>query len=168
MITDGTGSPYREVAAAVVLAPLGMDSSSFPPAWPGDDPYAVAGYRLTADGTFARARREVSTMPAAAGLWSTAADLVRFATGWPLSLPDQPAREALTPQAPDSTAQWAQTGLGWMLDPDVGIAGEDGVGRGTAASVVMDVDSGRACVVLTNRLVPIQSLPVRALAALED
>jgi CubicO group peptidase (beta-lactamase class C family) len=166
LIADVTGSSYGEASVGLVLEPLGMTASSFPLAWP-DDLGALTGYRLTADGIFLPARRQVCTMPATAGLWATAADLVRFATGWSTLLPDSLVREALTPYA-DRVPGGGQVGLGWILNQDKGIAGHPGIGPGFAASMFMHVDSGLACVALTNRQVPIEPLNARLMSALTD
>jgi CubicO group peptidase (beta-lactamase class C family) len=168
LIADVTEMPYDEVVAGLVLEPLGMTDSSFPSTWPDQDPHAVTGYLLAADGIFVPARRQVCTMPAAAGLWATAADLVRFATGWSALLPDSLVREALTAHAPAAGTQWAHTGLGWLLDPDTDTAGHPGAGPGTAASVTSRLASGQTCVALTNRQVPIQPVTDRAIHALSN
>ena len=52
---------------------LGMSGSSFPERWPAADERAVGGYRLDTDGAFVSAPAEVGTVPAALGLWATAA-----------------------------------------------------------------------------------------------
>jgi hypothetical protein len=41
-----------------------MSASSFPSAWPDNDPRAVTGYRLLPDGIFAAARRQALTAQA--------------------------------------------------------------------------------------------------------
>jgi hypothetical protein len=64
-----------------------MTGSTFPPSWPHDDPDAVTGYELEPDGTFLPDLDDVAAIPAAAGLWTTAADLVKFGTGWSSLLP---------------------------------------------------------------------------------
>jgi hypothetical protein len=79
LISDITQRQYPEAAAGLVLQPLGMTSSSFPERWPDHD--AVTGYQLADDGTFGPAGAQVCVIPAAGGLWSTAADLVRFGAG---------------------------------------------------------------------------------------
>jgi CubicO group peptidase (beta-lactamase class C family) len=167
LIADVTGSAYAEAVAGLVLEPLAMTAASFPTAWPTDDPNAVTGYRLLADGIFATARRQVCTMPAAAGLWATAADLIRFATGWSSLLPDSLAREALTPHA-DLTAQAGQMGLGWMLDQEENRARHSGNGPWGSASLTIQVSTGQATVALTNRQVPIEPVNARVIRALTE
>lgn len=167
LIADITGSPYGEAATGLVLEPLGMSASSFPAVWPDNGAGALTGYRLLGDGMFAAARRQVATMPATAGLWATAADLLRFATGWSSLLPDSLAREALTPQA-DPAAGGGRMGFGWMLHPDKGRAGHSGIGPGFAASLLIHLSSEVACVALTNRQVPIEPLNARMIQALTD
>jgi CubicO group peptidase (beta-lactamase class C family) len=165
LIADVTGSSYAEAAAALVLGPLAMTASSFPTTWPHDDSAAVTGYVLTQGGVFSPVRRQVATMPATAGLWATAADLVRFATEWSSLLPDSLAREALTPQA-DRSPGVGQVGLGWMLNRDKGVAGHPGISPGVSVSMIIHVDSGQACVALTNRHVPIEPVNARVIRAL--
>jgi CubicO group peptidase (beta-lactamase class C family) len=166
LIADVTGSSYEEAAAALVLEPLGMSASSFPWSWADADPGALTGYRLLPDGIFAAARRQVCTMPATAGLWATAADLIRFATRWSSLLPDSLAREALTPQA---DALRGQVGLGWMLEQDKGQASNPGgIGPGFGASLIVRISGGQACVALTNRQVPIDPVNARVIRALSE
>jgi CubicO group peptidase (beta-lactamase class C family) len=167
LIADETGLPYAEAVTGMILEPLGMSASSFPSAWPAGDPAAVTGYRLLPDGIFAAARRQVCTMPGAGGLWTTAADLVRFATAWSSLLPDSLAREALTAQA-DRAPGTGQIGLGWMLNRDKDVAGHPGTGPGCSVSLIIRLASGQACVALTNRQVPIEPVNSRIIRALAD
>jgi len=120
LIADVTGSDYAEAVARLVLGPLGMTSSTFPASWPHEDPDAVTGYELEPDGTFLPDLDDVAVIPAAAGLWTTAADLVKFGTGWSSLLPDDLAGEALRPQAAEADGP-GQAGLGWRLQ--TGLAG---------------------------------------------
>ena len=87
-----------------------MTSSTFPASWPHDDPDAVTGYELEPGGTFLPDLDEVAVRPAAAGLWTTAADLVTFGTGWSSLLPGDLAADALRPQAAEATGS-GQVGL---------------------------------------------------------
>jgi CubicO group peptidase (beta-lactamase class C family) len=68
LITDVTGRPFAEVAQDLVLGPLGMTSSTFAQPLPAD-------LRRKA----ARPDWHVYPESAAAGLWTTAEDLARFA-----------------------------------------------------------------------------------------
>lgn len=114
LIADVTGVPYAEAATGLVLAPLGLASSSFP-ARPADlGPDAVTGYNANPDGTFARVREVICTIPAIGGLWATAADTVRLGTGWATLLPAPLAREAVTPHTAPTSSGW-RMGLGWLV-----------------------------------------------------
>ncbi len=93
LIADVTGGTYPEAATHMVLGPLGMSGSWFPASWPATG--AVTGYHLAGDGSFETAPARICTVPAAGGLWTTAADLVRFGScpgrhccrpGWPARL----------------------------------------------------------------------------------
>jgi hypothetical protein len=70
-----------------------MTGSTFPASWPHEDPDAVTGYVPGPGGTFVPDLDEVAALPAAAGLWTTAADLIAFGTGWSCLLPGDLAAE---------------------------------------------------------------------------
>ena len=72
--------------------------------------------------------------PPPCGLWTTAADLVRFGTGWASLLPASLAREAFRPQARMAPGEGSM-GLGWFIDRDRAGAGRGGAGPGTTASL---------------------------------
>ena len=87
---------------------------------------------------------EVAALPAAAGLWTTAADLVAFGTGWSSLLPGDLVADALRPQA-------GRPGLGWRVATSAGFAYEQGSGPGASASLIVSLSDGHANVMLTNR-----------------
>ena len=151
LIADVTGSDYATAVARLVLGPLGMTGSSFPAGWPHEDPDAVTGYELESDGTFVPDLNDVTAILLAAGLWTTAADLVRFGTGWSSLLPAGLASEALRPQA-------GHIGLGWRLNLADGIAWEADEGPGGSASLIVGLSDNHAYVALTNRKVPMLGL----------
>jgi CubicO group peptidase (beta-lactamase class C family) len=138
-----------------------MTGSTFPPSWPHDDPDAVTGYELEPDGTFLPDLDDVAAIPAAAGLWTTAADLVSFGTGWSSLLPDDLAAEALRPQPTAATAGPGLVGLGWRLQTARGYAFESGNGPGGSASLIVGLGGKHAYVALTNRKILVAPLNVR-------
>ena len=78
LLIDVSGTPFPRFMRQVVLEPIGMSSSSF------EQPQAPARAALTASGYYAdrspvRGRWHVYPEMAAAGLWTTATDLARFA-----------------------------------------------------------------------------------------
>ena len=152
LIADVTGSDYAAAVTRLVLGPLGMTGSSFPAGWPHEDPAAVTGYELAPDGTFGPDLDDITAILLAAGLWTTATDLVRFGTGWSSLLPAGLASEALRPQDP------GHIGLGWRLNLADGIAWEAGDGPGGSASLIVGLSDNHAYVALTNRKVPILGL----------
>jgi CubicO group peptidase (beta-lactamase class C family) len=154
MIADVTGQAYADAARRLVLDPLGMTGSWFPDRWPGRDRNAVTGYRL-ADGAFAPAPERIAAIQAAAGLWASATDLVRFALGWSSLLPGELAAEALRPQAARLPAP-GHSGFGWLINSDRGVAGMAGLGPGAGASLVVGLDRGDVNVALTNRRLTIE------------
>jgi CubicO group peptidase (beta-lactamase class C family) len=158
LISDITERQYPEAAAALVLRPLGMTSSSFPESWPDHD--AITGYTLAGDGSFQPVEPQVCVIPAAGGLWSTAADLVRFGQGWASLLPGELAREALRPHV-DRDPDGAQMGLGWLLHRPKDLCGHAGGGPGAASSLLSRLSDGQTTVALASRLVPIEPVNVR-------
>jgi CubicO group peptidase (beta-lactamase class C family) len=158
LIADVTGSPYEDAATGMVLEPLGMSSSWYPRSAPATG--VVTGHRLTDEGVFERVPTQVSVLPGAAGLWTTAADLVRFGLGWSSLLPDALAREALRPQA-EGEGVGAETGLGWGLVQPKDIAGHPGAGSGCSASLIIRPGGGQPLVVFTNRQVLVEAINER-------
>ena len=152
LIADVTGSDYATAVTRLVLGPLGMTGSSFPAGWPHEDPDAVTGYELEPDGTFVPDLDDLTAILVAAGLWTTATDLVRFGTGWSSLLPADLASEALRPHIP------GHIGLGWRLKLADGIAWEAGNGPGGSASLIVGLSDNHACAALTNRKVSILGL----------
>jgi len=97
------------------------------------------------------------------GLWTSAADLVRFGLAWSSLLPAPLASEALAPQAeyPGGAA-----GLGWMLVLPKDVAGQPGIGPGSSASLIIrpglvGAGGGQAWVVVTNRKVVVEPVNER-------
>jgi CubicO group peptidase (beta-lactamase class C family) len=81
MVMDVTGKPFAQFMNETVLKPLGMSSSTFSQPLPDDMvPKAAKGYGPFF-GTAVKGGWRVQPELAAAGLWTTAADLARFAIG---------------------------------------------------------------------------------------
>jgi CubicO group peptidase (beta-lactamase class C family) len=157
IVAGRTGLGYAESAARLVLRPLGMDGSWFPSAWPGEPAGgvpAVTGYEIAADDTFRPAPGAVCVFPAAAGLWATADDLVRFGLGWASLLPRSLAEQAVRPHTTQPNG--VHLGLGWIVNESAGLVGHTGDGPGGAASLLVSGGGEHACVALANRQVPVE------------
>jgi CubicO group peptidase (beta-lactamase class C family) len=162
LIADVTGSRYADAVTRLVLEPLGMSHSSFPARAADIGPDAITGYSVTSAGVFVPAAAAVCVMPAAGGLWATAADLVRLGTGWSSLLPAILAREALTPQtSPERGA--ASAGLGWIIRPRGDTAFVAGASFDGIASLSVRIRDHLAHLVMTNRAIPIDSIDDRML-----
>jgi CubicO group peptidase (beta-lactamase class C family) len=164
LIADVTASRYEQAATRMVLEPLGMSSSWFPHRPPATT--VTTGHRLTDEGMFEREPALVTTMPATGGLWTTAADLVRFGLAWSSLLPDALAREALAPQAERNDGPGGQVGLGWMLVLPKDVAGHPGAGSGCSTSLIIrpslaSPGSGQTWVIHTNRQVLVEAINER-------
>jgi hypothetical protein len=96
----------------------------------------------------------------AAGLWTTAADLVRLGTGWPSLASAGLVSEALRPHAA-LAAGTGHIGLGWRLNTARGFAFEAGDGPGGCASLIVRLSDNHAYVALTSRKVPVMPLTAR-------
>jgi CubicO group peptidase (beta-lactamase class C family) len=167
IVAEVTRLPYAEAARRLVLEPLGMRSSSFPRTPSergGGDGSAVTSYGVTDDGSLRPEPPVVCTLPAAGGLWTTAADLVRFGRGWSSLLPAALAREALSPQA-SRESLGGHAGLGWLLTADGAVAGCAGGSPGAAASLLVRLGDQAVQVTLANRWMPVESVSAAALSA---
>ena len=160
LIADVTGLPYAEAAARLVLGPLGLRDSSFPASRTDVGPGAVTSYHLTREGRFEPTPAMIPTIPAAGGLWSTGADLVRLGLGWSSLLPGSLAHEALTPQAepPPGPGQRPAGGLGWLISPRGDMAAHAGGGLDGTAILAIRIRDNRTHLVLTSRLIPVNSI----------
>jgi CubicO group peptidase (beta-lactamase class C family) len=164
LVADVTGLSYADAAARLVLAPLELRDSYFP-ALPADIPTrAATGYNLTLDGTFQPIPARIPALQAAAGLWSTGADLVRLGLGWSSLLPGALAHEALRPQA-DPGQGGVRVGLGWIITPRGDLATHAGANLDATAAVTVRLRDQRTHVILTSRLIPINSIEARLLRA---
>jgi CubicO group peptidase (beta-lactamase class C family) len=160
LVADVTGWPYADAATRLVLQPLGMSRSSFPARAADIGPDAVTGYSVTAAGTFEPAPAGVCVMPAAGGLWATAADLVRLGTRWSSLLPAALAREALAPQAPGGRGD-GRAGLGWIIRPRGETAFLAGASFDSAASLSVRIRGTLSQLIVTNRAVPVDAIERR-------
>jgi CubicO group peptidase (beta-lactamase class C family) len=167
LIADVTGSPFADAAARLVLDPLGMNASSFPARPAHIGPHAVTGYNVTPTGTFVPVAARVCTMPAAGGLWASAADLVRLGTGWSSLLPATLTREALTPRA-EAEPGAARAGLGWLISQGGDTALHGGASPGFTASLSISLRDNQVRVTLANRNVPIGDINPQAPAGAVD
>jgi CubicO group peptidase (beta-lactamase class C family) len=168
LVADVTGLPYARAAARLVLDPLKLTDSSFPARVPDISPAfgpgAVTGYHLTIEGRFEPVPARIPTLQAVAGLWSTGADLVRLGLGWSALLPEAQAHEALTPQAGLGPGG-ARTGLGWIIAPRGDVAMHAGGNLDATAAITTRIRDQRTHVVLTSRLIPVNSIETRLLQA---
>jgi CubicO group peptidase (beta-lactamase class C family) len=124
LLEETTGRPFAELARELVLEPLGLSDSTFDP-HPAD---GASGHRAS---TSVEGGRHVYPEAAAAGLWTTASDLVRLtlaiaaaSAGRPSPLPTETAELLLTPhvELPDSDE--------WSFMRDVGIETPTHMGLG--------------------------------------
>lgn len=168
LIEDTAESPFAELAAERIFAPLGMESATFelpisPDLEPRVAPAHSAGRRI--EGGW-----HVYPELAAAGLWCTPTDLVRFARGIQRAydgergafLPTWLANEMLTPHFPGRGL--GPSVYGTRQDPHFGHTGGNAgyrcelfasAHRGPAAAAMANSDEGGDLVPeLFNRLAP--------------
>ncbi len=162
LVADVSGSPYADAVTRLVLQPLGMSGSSFPARTADLGPGTVTGYDVTPEGAFIPVPARIATMPAAGGLWATAADLVRLGTGWSSLLPAELADEALTPQTPPGPGG-RRVGLGWFLSPRGDVAIHAGAGPGASAFLLVRIRDNQVHLTMTNRFISLDPIYTRVL-----
>jgi len=163
LVADVTALPYAEAATRLVLQPLKLNDSSFPARTP-DIGRAVTGYQLTLEGRFEPVPARIPALQAVGGLWSTGADLVRLGLGWSSLLPEVLAHEAFTPQT-DPGPGGGRVGLGWIITPRGDVATHAGGTLDATATLTTRIRDQRTHVVLTSRLIPVNSIETRLLRA---
>lgn len=161
MAADVTGEDFPALMERLVLRPAGMAHSTFenPPSAPHAR-HAASGHEMW--DTPVEGRFHVYPEMAAAGLWTTAADLGRWAIDLSLSylgeggvLEERTAREMLSRQVElkgDGLVEEEAWGLGVALGgrgDSLGF-GHGGRNQGFVATLVMWPRLGRGLVVLTN------------------
>lgn len=167
------GAPWDEVVAEQFLVPLGMTHTSLRPG-----PGAAQGYAVHpwADVVMAEPEHDAGAMAPAGQLWSTVADLARWATvvaGTSAVLSRATVTRMWEPQVVDDTRDAAWTsgyGLGLQLWNVGGrrYAGHSGSMPGFVSMLRVDVETGDAVVTLTNSTTGAGDLATRLLTAFTD
>lgn len=151
-VTDVTGEPFPAVARRLVLGPIGMDHSTYeqplPQALRGQE---AAGYRP--DGSMVVGRWHTYPEMAAAGLWTTPTDLLKWAMEITAARAGRSTKVLSQAMAKEMlTVQTAPSGLGPFLN-DSGLAlrfGHGGANEGFRGEVVYFPELGRGAAVMTN------------------
>jgi CubicO group peptidase (beta-lactamase class C family) len=149
LLTDVTGRSFPDLMHEIVLGPLGMHNSTFeqplPEKW-----WARAASGYSRSGVKVTGEWHIYPEMAAAGLWTTAADLAKFALAIERMhrsegglLSQQMAHAMLTPGLHDD-------GLGVFMTPDGKRFGHNGSDVGFQSSLTAFIDDGAGIAVLTN------------------
>lgn len=159
-VTDAVGSAFPDLMRELVLAPLKMEDSSFeqPPSSKLADRAAV-GHPL--NGIPIPGGWHVYPEMAAAGLWSTAADLARLGAALmrclrgeitELGLTRQSLAAMLRPQLPDQVEGSEFVGLGWFCsgEGDAFRFGHAGANHGFLADLRLYPATGQGAAVIIN------------------
>ncbi len=154
LMAERAGQPFGAWMQAAVLAPLGMDRSSFAQPLPAlAAPDAASGHQ---QGRPLPGRWHTYPELAAAGLWTTPTELGRVAAELQTALAGRPSR-LLTPARAQQmlTPQAGGFGLGWVLDTRAGepLFGHLGLNAGFEALLAASANPRgpqHAVVVMTN------------------
>lgn len=151
-MTDTFGKPFPELLRALVLDPAGMSHSTYEQPLPANRiGLAAAGYRR--NGSPIEGKRHIYPEMAAAGLWTTAGDLARFAIAIQKSVRGD--RDALLPKplaARMTTPFGGPAGLGLFVQERQGEIYflHDGADEGFQAMLVASRDHGYGAAVMVN------------------
>lgn len=154
MLLDVTSKPFPQFMDEVVLKPLGMTSSTYSQPLPDNmAARAAKGYGGIYDQSVNGAWNVYPEM-AAAGLWTTAGDLARFAIGIQNAVSGESnpvISQSLTQQM--LTIQKKKNGLGLFLGSGGKTLrfGHDGVNIGFDAATVAYAHMGKGAVVMINK-----------------
>ncbi|MET9274712.1 serine hydrolase domain-containing protein [Kribbella sp. NPDC003557] len=159
LLEDVTGTPFRELMQELVLQPLGMSDSDYAQPLPPElHPRAATGHDDA--GSALDGRWDIYPQLAAAGLWTTPADLAKFALGVQRAyagvdnavLSVEMATEMLTPQiaATSRIGGLNHLGLGLFVDDSGGRYGHSGGNAGFCCHMLAYRDTRQGAVVMTN------------------
>jgi CubicO group peptidase (beta-lactamase class C family) len=167
-MTDVTEQPFPALMQRLVLGPLGMKQSTYDQPLPAALlPAAAAGYGE--DGKPVEGKRHVYPEMAAAGLWTTASDLARFAIG--VQRMEKDGKGPLTKRTMDNmlTPRLDGYALGFGIrdEGDSRYFEHGGADEGFQAQLIANSRRGYGAVIMTNsnsgwRLIP---EVIRAIAA---
>ncbi|WP_326651113.1 MULTISPECIES: serine hydrolase domain-containing protein [unclassified Streptomyces] len=148
------GASWEEVLRREILEPLAMDRTSARPVAPHAGGWAVHPW---ADVMLPEPSEDLGLMAPSGQLWSTAADLCRFAVflaeGDDRVLSAASVREMRTPSVPPEAGEWDSAyGLGMQVQRKDGrtLVGHTGSLPGFVAGLWVSVDDGVAAVALAN------------------
>lgn len=150
LLSDILGKPFPEIMAEMVLQPAGMTASTYeqplPEHW---HVYAASGYR--GDGTKVKGNWHTYPEMAAAGLWTTPTNLVRFA----IQIQRAYAGEAETILTQAMVQQMLTPGmnnhgLGPGISEDDLRFGHGGANEGFRCELMAFAEGGNGVVVMTN------------------
>ncbi|MET7679454.1 serine hydrolase domain-containing protein [Streptomyces sp. NPDC005423] len=168
LVEELRGAPWEEVLRREVLEPLGLDRTSGHPQAPHAGGWAVHPW---ADTLLPEPAEDLGRMAPAGQLWSTTADLARFAVflaqGDKRVLSAESVREMRTPAAPaevTDVADGSAYGLGLQIQHRDGrlLVGHSGSLPGFLANVTISLADDVGAVVLANCT---SGPPVAAVAA---
>jgi len=153
LVSDVTQTDYSEIMNKLVLAPLAMSQSTYEQPLPPEKlKFAAAGYLPNKQPV--PGKRHTYPEMAAAGLWTTAEDLAKFAIDVQLAINSDKSRvlsqamanKMLTPFVSDNT------GLGFFLPPKSGeiYFGHGGWDEGFSADLTAHKTRGFGVVIMTN------------------
>jgi CubicO group peptidase (beta-lactamase class C family) len=168
LMMDVTGKSFTEVTKDLVLTPAGMRQSTYENPLPkAREPEAATAHRANSEKVPGRWH----TYPemAAAGLWTTASDLARYAIEVQRALAGQSKILSREMAQQMVTVQMGSSGLGPALEnPGKASArfGHGGVDEGFEASLIAYCVGGQGAVVMmnANRAMPLAGELIRAVA----
>ncbi|MEP7274190.1 MAG: serine hydrolase [Acidobacteriota bacterium] len=168
LVMDVTGRSFPEVTRDLVLTPAGMRQSTYENPLPKmRESEAATAHR--ANGEKVKGRWHTYPEMAAAGLWTTASDLARYAIEVQRALAGQSKVLSREMAQQMVTVQMGSSGLGpAMENPGKTSArfGHGGVDEGFEANLIAYCQGGQGAVVMmnANRAMPLASELIRAIA----
>jgi CubicO group peptidase (beta-lactamase class C family) len=162
VVADVTGRSFPELMQELVLGPVGMADSSYEQPAPADFAKRVAR-SYPWNGTETAGAYHVYPEMAAAGLWSTAADLARLGTEMmrtlrgnssKLGLTQETVSSMLHPQLPNQEIGQDFVGLGWFCygQDETFRFGHNGGNHGYLATMLMLPAIGKGAVAMVNSI----------------
>jgi CubicO group peptidase (beta-lactamase class C family) len=150
MMVDQLKKPFPQIMMETVLAPLGLQHSTYEQPLPPSR-VAMAATGTSENGTSVRGGWYVHPEMAAAGLWTTASDLARIGlevTKAHAGTSTRVLSQAMTKQM--LTEQMPRVGLGYGLGPGKSQFRHNGANQGFQANLTAFADTGSGVVIMTN------------------